>query len=74
MTASPPLGCALCRRISLQGVTNTNCLQAPHQMMAWCGLERYGYIEEAQRVAYRWLFMCVAYHHRSGAILTLTTG
>lgn len=28
-------------------------------MLAWCGLERYGYIEDAQRLAYRWLYMCV---------------
>ncbi|KAI5992068.1 glycoside hydrolase family 37 protein [Pisolithus albus] len=29
----------------------------PHQIMAWVGLERYGYLEEAQRLAYRWLYM-----------------
>lgn len=28
-------------------------------MLAWEGLERYGYVEEAQRTAYRWLYMCV---------------
>ncbi|KAF7311296.1 Trehalase [Mycena kentingensis (nom. inval.)] len=32
----------------------------PHQMMAWVGLERYGYLEEAQRLAYRWLYMMTA--------------
>ena len=25
--------------------------------MAWVGLERYGYLEEAQRLAYRFLYM-----------------
>lgn len=30
---------------------------APQQILAWQGLERYGYREEAQRIAYRWLFM-----------------
>ncbi|KAG9289416.1 hypothetical protein G9A89_007977 [Geosiphon pyriformis] len=29
---------------------------APHQMMAWRGLEIYGYINEARRLAYRWLY------------------
>jgi neutral trehalase len=31
----------------------------PHQIMTWVGLERYGYLEEAQRLAYRFLYMCV---------------
>jgi alpha,alpha-trehalase len=30
---------------------------APQQMLAWVGLEKYGYHEEAKRLAYRWLFM-----------------
>ncbi|RPA97713.1 neutral trehalase [Choiromyces venosus 120613-1] len=30
---------------------------APHQMLAWQGLERYGYKDEAQRLAYRWCYM-----------------
>ncbi len=30
---------------------------APHQMLAWDGLRRYGYVEEAERVCYRWLGM-----------------
>ncbi|KAF2186150.1 glycoside hydrolase family 37 protein [Zopfia rhizophila CBS 207.26] len=30
---------------------------APQQMLAWVGLERYGYIGDAQRLAYRWLYM-----------------
>ncbi|CDZ97620.1 trehalase-domain-containing protein [Phaffia rhodozyma] len=29
----------------------------PHQIMAWVGLERYGFIEEASRLAYRWIYM-----------------
>jgi alpha,alpha-trehalase len=29
---------------------------APHQMLAWYGLRRYGYVEEAQNLAYRWLY------------------
>ncbi|KAJ6285459.1 trehalase-domain-containing protein [Bipolaris maydis] len=30
---------------------------APQQMLAWVGMQRYGYDVEAQRLAYRWLFM-----------------
>ena len=30
---------------------------APHQIMAWDGLTNYGYKEEAERLAYRWLRM-----------------
>lgn len=29
---------------------------APHQMLMWQGLKNYGYIEQAERLAYRWLF------------------
>ncbi|KAF5372759.1 hypothetical protein D9615_010103 [Tricholomella constricta] len=29
----------------------------PHQIMIWVGLERYGYLDEAQRLAYRFLYM-----------------
>ncbi|KAI9227570.1 MAG: neutral trehalase [Piptocephalis tieghemiana] len=29
---------------------------APHQMLAWHGLSRYGYALEASRLAYRWLY------------------
>jgi alpha,alpha-trehalase len=28
---------------------------APHQILIWEGLQNYGYIEEAKRLAYRWL-------------------
>jgi alpha,alpha-trehalase len=30
---------------------------APHQMLLWQGLQHYGYHAEAQRLAYRWLYM-----------------
>lgn len=30
---------------------------APQQILAWVGLQRYGYDAEAQRLAYRWLYM-----------------
>ena len=30
---------------------------APHQMLAWKGLEAYGYSEDASRLAFRWLRM-----------------
>ena len=30
---------------------------APHQILAWDGLKKYGYHEEAERLAYRWLHM-----------------
>lgn len=29
---------------------------APHQIMAWDGLNRYGYYQEAERIWYRWLY------------------
>lgn len=30
---------------------------APHQILAWTGMQRYGFHEEAERLAYKWLFM-----------------
>ena len=30
---------------------------APHQMMIWKGLLNYGFVDEAQELIYRWLFM-----------------
>ncbi|KIV83023.1 hypothetical protein PV11_05084 [Exophiala sideris] len=30
---------------------------APQQMLAWGGFLKYGYIEDAQRLAYKWLYM-----------------
>jgi alpha,alpha-trehalase len=32
---------------------------APHQMLAWVGLERAGFRADAQRLAYRWLYTIV---------------
>lgn len=32
---------------------------APHQMLAWDALRRYGYMTEARRLAYKWLFTIV---------------
>ncbi|ORY98383.1 trehalase-domain-containing protein [Lobosporangium transversale] len=29
---------------------------APHQIISWIGFERYGFLEEAKRTCYRWLF------------------
>jgi len=29
----------------------------PHQILAWIGFERYGYLDDARRIAYRWLYM-----------------
>ncbi|TIB65837.1 hypothetical protein E3P78_00394 [Wallemia ichthyophaga] len=31
----------------------------PHQVIAWVGLERYGFMEAAQRLAYRWVYMMI---------------
>src|SRR5204863_9110344 len=31
----------------------------PHQVLAWEGLKRYGYVMAEQRLAYRWLY-CIA--------------
>lgn len=30
---------------------------APQQIMAWKGLDRYGYREEVEKIVYRWIFM-----------------
>jgi len=32
---------------------------APHQILAWDGLKRYGYHEEAERLIYKWLHMMI---------------
>ncbi|KAF9585967.1 alpha,alpha-trehalase nth1 [Lunasporangiospora selenospora] len=29
---------------------------APHQIIAWIGFEKYGFLEEAKRTCYRWLY------------------
>jgi len=40
--------------------------------MAWVGFERYGYLEDAQRLAYRFLYMCVfTAYTNSSYILTI---
>ncbi len=33
---------------------------SPHQMLAWEGLVRYGFLTDARRLAYRWLYTIVA--------------
>jgi alpha,alpha-trehalase len=33
---------------------------APHQMLVWTGLMRYGFAKEARRCAYRWLYTITA--------------
>lgn len=43
---------------------------APQQMLAWTGLHRYGYVEEAERLAYKWLFMITkAYYDYNGVVV-----
>lgn len=45
------------------------CGWAPHQMLAWEGLERYGYFGQARRLAYRWAFMiCRACYDYNGVV------
>ncbi|KAH9847702.1 trehalase-domain-containing protein [Lenzites betulinus] len=39
----------------------------PHQIMAWVGLERYGYLEDAQRLAYRFM-MTTAFVDFNGVV------
>lgn len=45
--------------------------------MTWVGLERYGYLEEAQRLAYRFLYMYVISislrDHSSSLLYRMTT-
>jgi alpha,alpha-trehalase len=31
----------------------------PHQILAWIGLDRYGYAEVSARLAYRWVYMMI---------------
>lgn len=31
----------------------------PHQMLAWEGLKQYGYMDDARRLAYRWLYLLI---------------
>lgn len=37
--------------------------------MAWVGLNKYGYTHEAQRLAYRWLFMITAGFVEAGGVI-----
>ncbi|KAI0438751.1 trehalase-domain-containing protein [Xylaria telfairii] len=42
---------------------------APHQMLAWDGLARYGFAKEAGRLAYRWLYTVLkAFVDYNGAV------
>ncbi|TIC20916.1 trehalase-domain-containing protein [Wallemia mellicola] len=41
----------------------------PHQVLAWVGLERYGYMEIAQRLAYKWIYlMTIAFVDFNGTV------
>ncbi|KAF2762505.1 neutral trehalase short isoform [Pseudovirgaria hyperparasitica] len=43
---------------------------APQQILAWVGLQRYGYEAEAQRLAYRWIYMiCKAFVDFNGVVV-----
>ena len=43
---------------------------APQQMLAWMGLERFGYHDEAEALAYRWLYMITkAYVDFNGVVV-----
>ncbi|KAM0754949.1 trehalase-domain-containing protein [Meredithblackwellia eburnea MCA 4105] len=41
----------------------------PHQIMAWAGLKKYGYTYDAQRLAYRWLFMVTCGFVEAGGVV-----
>lgn len=42
---------------------------APHQILAWTGLERYGYVASVRRLAYRWLYMITrAFYDYNGVV------
>ncbi|PGH15354.1 neutral trehalase [Helicocarpus griseus UAMH5409] len=43
---------------------------APQQMLAWSGLVRYGYQEDAERLAYKWVYMIIkAFVDFNGAVV-----
>lgn len=42
---------------------------APHQMLAWDGLRSYGYHQEADRLAYRWLHLITSVFVNYGAVV-----
>ncbi|KAI5477104.1 alpha,alpha-trehalase, glycoside hydrolase family 37 protein [Pseudohyphozyma bogoriensis] len=41
----------------------------PHQIMAWGGLQKYGYENEAHRLAYRWLYMVTCGFVNAGGVV-----
>ncbi len=43
---------------------------APHQMLAWKGLRRYGLHKDAERLAYRWLYMLALNAQRHNGAMT----
>ena len=42
---------------------------APHQMLAWQGLENYGFTKEASQLAYRWLYTMAKNAHDFGGVI-----
>lgn len=42
---------------------------APHQMLAWDGLRNYGYRQETERLAYRWLHLITSVFVNYGAVV-----
>lgn len=45
-------------------------IRAPQQILAWTGFLRYGFEEEARRLAYRWIFMCTkAFYDFNGVVV-----
>jgi alpha,alpha-trehalase len=58
-------GLAATSKVSLEKVANHDEQRqweypngwAPHQIIAWRGLINYGYLAEAERLAYKWLYM-----------------
>lgn len=43
---------------------------APQQILAWGGFLRYGYQDDAERLAYKWIYMCTkAFYDFSGVVV-----
>lgn len=55
-------------------IFNYSPRRPPHQIMTWVGLERYGYLEEAQRLAYRFLYMFVSIINLKVSCVDLVSG
>ena len=53
---------------ALISTSNYRRCRPPHQIMAWVGLERYGYLEEAQRLSYRFLYMFVSITYQDESV------